>query len=198
MRRRAFDTILTTGGLVVTAVLLIAGGLLMWGSNFASGNVHDQLAEQQIVFPAKGSPALAPADVGPYLNKYAGQKLTTGQQAKAYADHFIKVHAREVAGGKTYAQVSTAAQADPTNTQLQQQTQTLFRAETLRGLLLSAYAFGKIGQIAKVAAVASFVLSGVMLVLALLGFAHLRRVSPAAEVFGGEPSPAQERVAVMA
>src|SRR5271165_5988641 len=135
MRRKVFDTLLTTGGLVVTAVLLVAGGLLMWGHNFANSNVHQQLAEQQIVFPAKGSPALAPAAIGPYLNKYAGQQLLSGPQAKAYADHFIAVHLSEVAGGKTYSQVSTAALANPNDATLKGQEATLFQGTTLRGLL---------------------------------------------------------------
>ena len=59
MRRKVFDTLLTTGGLVVTAVLVLAGVLLMWGHNFANDNVHSQLAQQQIFVPAAGSPALA-------------------------------------------------------------------------------------------------------------------------------------------
>ncbi len=182
MRRKVFDTLLTTGGLVVTVVLLIAGGLLMWGHNFANSNVHDQLAQQQIFFPAKGSPALAPADIGPYLNKYAGEQLLTGQQAKAYADHFIAVHLSEIAAGKTYAQVSTAAQANPTDTALKAQQTTLFQGTTLRGLLLEGYAFWEMGQIALIASICSFVLAAVMLALALLGFWHLRKVPETAEV----------------
>src|SRR6266540_3107392 len=55
---------------------------------------------------------------------------------------------------------------------------TLFRGETLRGLLLNAYAFWKVGQIALVASIASFALAGVMLLLTVLGFWHLRRVGP--------------------
>jgi hypothetical protein len=182
MRRKVFDTLLTTGGLVVTLVLLIAGGLLMWGHNFANNNVHDQLAQQQIFFPAKGSPALAPAAIGPYLNRYAGQQLLTGDQAKAYADHFIAVHLSEVAAGKTYAQVSTAAQADPTNATLKAQAATLFQGSTLRGLLLEAYAFSVVGSLALVASICSFVLAGVMLLLALAGFWHLRKVDETDEV----------------
>jgi hypothetical protein len=188
MRRKVFDTLLTTGGLVVTAVLLIAGVLLMWGHNFANSNVRDQLAQQQIFFPASGSPALAPPQIGPYLNRYAGQQLLTGPQAKAYADHFIGVHLSEVAGGKTYAQVSTAAQADPTNTALKAQAATLFQGSTLRGLLLEAYAFSVIGSLALVAAVSSFALAGIMLALALLGFWHLRKVPETAEVLAGRHS----------
>ncbi len=182
MRRKVFDTILSAGGVVLTIVLLVAGGLLMWGYTFASNNVHHQLAQQKIYFPAKGSPALAPKEIGPYLNIYAGQQLLTGPQAQAYADHFINVHLSEVAGGQTYAQVSTQAQAQPNNATLKAQQQTLFQGETLRGLLLEAYGFWKIGQIALWAAIASFVLAGVMLLLSILGFLHLRRVSDSEEI----------------
>lgn len=185
MRRRTFDIILTAGGALLTAVLIIAGGLLMWGYSFANSNVHDQLAAQQIYFPKAGSDALKSPEVGPYLNQYAGQQLVNGKQAQAYADHFIAVHLTEVADGRTYAQVSSAALADPTNTELQGQANTLFKGEALRGLLLNAYAFWKVGQIALYAALASFVLGAVSLVLTALGFLHLRRVPETQEVFAG-------------
>jgi hypothetical protein len=183
MRRRTFDIIGSSIGAVVTAVLVIGGVLALWGYNFANTNVHDQLAAQQIFFPKAGSPALASPEIGPYLNQYAGQQLTTGAQAKAYADHFIAVHLSEVAGGKTYAQVSTLAQADPTNTQLQGQVNTLFKGEALRGMLLNAYAFWQLGQIALYTAIAAFAGAALMLLLTVLGFLHLRRAPAEAEVF---------------
>lgn len=64
---------------------------------------------QKIYFPPKGSPALAPPEIGRHLDQYAGQQLVNGAQAKAYADHFIAVHLNEAAGGKTYAQISSQA-----------------------------------------------------------------------------------------
>ena len=182
MRRRTFDYLVTAIGFGLTLVLLVAGGLAMWGYSFANSNVHDQLAAQQIYFPKLGSDALKSNEIGPYLNQYAGQQLVDGAQAKAYADHFIAVHLKEVAGGKTYSQVSTAAQADPTNTALAGQANTLFKGEALRSMLLQAYAFWKIGQIALYAGIASFILAGLMLVLSVLGLLHLRRVDPAAEI----------------
>jgi hypothetical protein len=182
MRRRTFDTLVSSVGVMLTLVLLVAGGLLMWGYSFANSNVHDQLAAQQIYFPAQGSAALKPAAIGPYLDQYAGQQLVTGAQAKAYADHFIAVHLSEVADGKTYAQVSALAQADPTNTTLQGQVNTLFKGETLRGMLLNAYAFWKLGQLALYGAIVSFVLAAVMLALSALGIRHLRRVPADAEL----------------
>ena len=185
MRRKALDTLLTAGGLVVAIVLVVAGSLLMWGHNFANSNVHSQLAQQQITFPALGSKSLASPEIGPFLNQYAGQQLTTGPQAKAYADHFIAVHLSEMPYGGVYSKVSAAAQAAPAGsaqaTQLKATQTTVFQGTTLRGLLLEAYAFWEMGQIALIASIASFVLAGVMLILSGLGFWHLRRVSPAEE-----------------
>lgn len=195
MRRRTFDLILTGVGVVLTLVLLVAGALLTWGYHFANTEVHNQLAAQQIYFPEKGSDALADPQIGPYLNKYAGQQLTTGDQAKAYADHFIAVHLTKVAGGKTYAEVSTEAQADPNNAALQAQVNTLFKGETLRGMLLNAYAFGKIAQISLYAAVASFALGAVMLVLTFLGLLHLRRGAGEEQIFAAKEKSAEPAVA---
>ena len=195
MRRRTFDFLLSSTGAVLTVVLIAAGALLFWGYSFANGNVHDQLAAQKIFMPAKGSEALAPPEIGRYLNKYAGQQLTNGAQAEAYANHYIAVHLKETAGGKTYAEVSNLSRANPDNAELAGQVQTLFRGETLRGLLLNAYAFWKIGQIALFASIASFVLAAVMLILTVLGFWHLRRASPTEEVLAAAP-PAKQSVSV--
>jgi hypothetical protein len=195
MRRKTFDIILTSVGAVLTAVLIVGGVLLVWGYNFANSNVRDQLTAQQIYFPAAGSQALASPQIGPYLNQYAGQQLTTGAQAEAYADHFIAVHLSEVAGGKTYAQVSALAQADPTNATLQAQVNTLFKGETLRGMLLNAYAFWQLGQIALYSAIAAFTGAALMLILTVLGFLHLRRVPVEAEVFARQPKQATPALA---
>lgn len=182
MRRRTFDLLLSLGGLVLTIVLIVAGVLLMVGWRFAESNVHDRLAAQKIYFPPEGSEALASPEIGPYLNQYAGQQLVTGEQALAYADHFIGVHLSEVADGKTYSEVSTLARENPDDPELAGQVETLFRGTMLRGVLLDAYAFWKFGQIALLAGIIAFVLAGVMLILTILGFWHLRRVSPTDEL----------------
>ena len=75
----------------------------------------------------------------PYLEKYAGQPLTTGAQAEAYADHFISVHLSEMPYGGVYANVSNASRANPTNAALAKEVQTSFQGTTLRGLLLEGY-----------------------------------------------------------
>ena len=183
MDRRFIDKLVSSSGLIVALVLLGVGGLLVWGHVFIDNQVHSQLAAQKIFFPPKGSEATA----GPQfaaMRKYAGQQLVTGPQAETYANHFIAVHLSEVAGGKTYSQVSGAALADPTNTKLQTEKATLFQGTTLRGLLLNAYAFGTVGRIAGIAALVSFVGAGILLILSGLGFAHARRLSRAGEAAG--------------
>ena len=182
MRRRTFDALAATAGLVIAGLLLVAGGLLTWGHNFVTSEVHTQLAAQKIVFPPANSPAVAGPQFAP-MRQYGGQLMTTGAQAQVYADHFIAVHLSEIGGGQTYAQLSARALAQPKNTALAAQVQTMFRGETLRGLLLNAYAFWTIGQIMLWAAIAAFTGAGLLLLLALLGFIHLRRTAPEAEIF---------------
>jgi hypothetical protein len=184
MRRKAFDTLLTTAGLVVAAFLLVVGSLMTWGSSFINNQVTTQLSQQQIFFPERGQ-ATADPKIGPFLDKYSAQQLTTGEQAKAYADHYIAVHLEKSTGGKTYSQLSTAARANPTDTALAEQVQTAFRGETLRGLLLNAYAYGKMAQIATYGAWSAFAGAFVLLVLSGLGFRHLRRARSEEEVLVG-------------
>jgi hypothetical protein len=182
MRRKTFDALLTSAGLVLAIVLGAAGGMLLWAHSFVDNQVHDQLAAQQIYFPKAGSESLEDPAVKPYLSQYAGQQLVNGAQAEAYANHYIKVHITEMAGGKTYAQLSEESRANPNDEKLAGQVQTAFRGETLRGLLLNAYAFWKMGQIALIAAIAAFASAGLLLILSILGYAHLRTVPVSAEV----------------
>jgi hypothetical protein len=186
MRRRTFDLIVSGVGAVMVLVLLVAGGLLMWGYSFANSNVHNQLAQQQITFPSAAAFAAAKPgteitpEMLPYLQQYAGQELVTGQQAEAYADHFIAVHLQQIGGGKSYAQLSSEAMAlpkgSPAYTAAEAKVQTVFQGTTLRGLLLEAYAFWTFGQIAFWGGIASFVFAGIMAILVVLGFLHARRV----------------------
>ena len=180
MRRKTFDALLSTGGLVIAAVLLIAGFLLTWGSNFAADNVSTQLSQQNITMPAAA--ALETQAQKDALLQYAGQQMTTGDQAKAFADHYILVHMNAASNGRTYNAVSGEylkmvkdPNADKAQVaQLGDLRQTLFMGNTLRGLLLNAYAFGTMGTIALYGAIASFVGAAVFLVLGLLGLRHAK------------------------
>ena len=181
MKRRTFDILVAMGGLFLAVTLIVSGALLTWAHDFVGNEVHTQLAAQQIFFPPAGSPATK-APVFAAMRQYAGQQLTTGAQAETYADHFIANHLIEIGGGKTYAQVSALAQAAPTNTKLAATAATLFKGETLRGLLLNAYAFATMGTIAGIAAIAAFIAAAVMLILGALGLMHARRTAPDTEV----------------
>ena len=153
---------------VIVLVLAVGGGLLAWGGSFASDMVHDQLADQRITFPEKGSPGFDAATY-PGLQQYAGQAVDNGPKAKAYANEYIKVHLQATAGGKTYSEVSSLSRANPTDTKLAAQVQTLFRGETLRGLLLYAWGWSVVGSIALLTAWAAFAGAAVVLMALIYG-----------------------------
>ena len=187
MKRRTFDILMAAGGLFLAVTLIFAGVMLTWAHTFIGNEVHTQLASQQIFFPAANSKAVAAPEFAA-MRQYGGQQLTTGAQAEVYADHFIANHLKEIGGGKTYAQLSAEAQLQPKNTVLAGEVATVFKGETLRGLLLNAYAFGTMGTIAGIAAIAAFIAGAVMLVLSGLGLVHARRTSPATEILSGHPA----------
>jgi hypothetical protein len=192
MRRKTFDALAVVAGLVLAVTLAVAGGLMLWGHNFVDSQVHTQLAAQKIVFPAAGSASikeLPPADAAA-VSTYAGQQLVNGQQAEVFANHYIAVHLKAIGGGKTYSQLSgqylvltPAQQASPKGVALNGQVQTMFRGETLRGLLLNAYAFGEMSFILFIASIVAFAGAALLLILSALGVAHLRRTPAEAELF---------------
>jgi hypothetical protein len=168
-------------GTVLFFVLSIGGVLLLWGANFANDMVQSQLSEQKISFPPKGSPALDPAEF-PGLQKYAGQVVDNGPKAKAYADQFIKKHLEGVANGQTYSQVSGKALQNPKDAQLQAQVQTLFRGETLRGLLLNVWGWATLGAIAFWVGIGSLLGAVAVFAALLIGYLlHRHAMKRAAE-----------------
>ena len=193
LKRRTIDSVLISFGGVLTVALVVAGGLLTWGSNFAADYVDDELSSQNITFP----PAAALQEEGRTdLLKYAEEPVNTGPEAEAYAS-FINGHLEEIAGGATYAELGTPersanaaveeavssgaseaeiARLEGEAAEITGQRNTLFKGETLRGLLLTAFAWSTVGQIAGYAAIAAFVAAGVMLVLVLLGLRHHHKV----------------------
>jgi hypothetical protein len=182
MRRRTLDALASVAGLVLAAVLVLAGGLALWGHNFVDSQVSSQLAAQKIVFPTKTNPefkALPPADAAA-MGQYAGQQMTTGAQAKVYADNFIAFHLSKMGG--TYSQLSAASLAQPNNAKLAALVNTVFKGTTLRGMLLNAYAFWQMGVIALWASIVSFIGAGLLIILSVLGFVHGRSAGPDTEI----------------
>jgi hypothetical protein len=191
MKRRTLDVLFSTGGLVLAGLLLIAGFVLIGNANFAKNYVTTQLSEQNITF----KPAAALTDEerqAACLVQYAGQKMTTGKQAECYANQFIGLHVKSIAGGQTYADLGTpqadlrtklaaAQQAnDPAQVaDLQKQLdtvttqrETLFKGETLRGLLLTSYGFSVFGEKAEQAAIVAYLAALLLALLGIAGFVH--------------------------
>jgi hypothetical protein len=189
MKRRTLDILFSTGGLVLAGLLLVAGVVLTSNANFANDYVTTQLSAQNITFKQASALTDEEKQVG-CLTTYAGQKLTTGKQAECYAN-YIGVHLKGIAGGKTYAELGApqtalreqVAQARQTNapnltdleTQLADisgQRDTVFKGETLRGLLLTSYGFSEFGTKAAQAATVTYVAAALLALLAILGFIH--------------------------
>lgn len=200
MKRRTLDILVSTGGILLAGLLLIAGLVLTSNANFANDYVETQLSEQNISFPPLA--ALSPEEKQEAcVVEYAGQKLTTGKQAECYANNFIGLHLKGIADGKTYAdlgkpqsalreQVAAAEKAnDPKLADLQAQLaeitgkrDSLFKGETLRGLLLTTYGFSEFGRKAGQAALVAYLAAALMLLLSIAGFSHAYR-TPRSETF---------------
>ena len=179
--RTLVDRLISWTGLVMALVLLAAGGLLAYASSYVDGQVEEQLSMQDITMPEKD--ALQTDAQHEALDEFAGQKMTDGDQAKAFADHYILEHMNAASENRTYEEVSGEfiamsqdPDADPAEVeQLGQLRQTLFMGNTLRGLLLNAYAFDTMGEIAMYASIAAFIGAALLLVLSLLGLRHAKR-----------------------
>ena len=194
MKRSALDRLVSWIGLTLAVVLLAAGALLAVASTFVTGQVTSQLSAQKVTMPTKEAyGSLDPADQAA-LEPYAGQPMTTGAQAEAFANHYIAAHLKAIGGGKTYEEISgeyIQMSKDPNANaeemaKLGQTRQTMFMGETLRSILLTAYAFSTMALIMGIAAIAAFVGSVVLFVLAILGFRHAKTATGDALV--NEPS----------
>ena len=185
--RSAFDKLISATGLALACVLLIAGGLLTWANMFIGDQVHEQLVMQDITMPEGDALKDLPDADKKALEEFSGSRLDTGDEARAFADHYILVHMNASSDNRTYEEVSgefiqlsDEDKASPDGQALGQLRQTLFMGDTLRGLLLYGYAFATMGTIAGIAAILSFVGAAVMMALGLLGLRHARRLESSA------------------
>jgi len=190
MKRRTLDIMFSVGGLALAGLLVVMGLVLTSNANFAKSYTRDQLAAQKITFKAE-SALTAEEKEAPCLTKYAGQLLTTGAQAECYANNFIGLHVKTSGGGKTYSelgdvqtgirnQIKTATAANDPNlatlqkqlTDVTAQRETVFKGETLKGLLLTSYGFSVFGVKGGQAANVAYLVGGLMLLLSLAGLFH--------------------------
>ena len=192
MKRRTLDVVFSVGGVLLAGLLLILGLVLQNQADFAKSYVKHQLTEQKIVFTPvdKLSDEEKQADC---LVANAARPLTSGKQAECYANKYIGLHVTEVNDGKTYSETSGASRAlqaqaeaaattnpdDPATIALESQAKeasgkvdTLFRGETLRGLLLTSYGFSIFGDRAQQAALVAFAAALVLLLASIAGFIH--------------------------
>jgi hypothetical protein len=208
MQRRVFDRLVSGTGALLVVVLLVAGGLLTWGSSFASSNVHNQLAQQQIFFPAQseinavkaqyakgGQKAVTDPEfpnaklMVPALEPYAGKQLLTGTEAQVYANDFIAQHLYAMPLHGIYSKISAAARSAKPGSKAAAEFGALvpvvFEGTTLRGLLLEAYGFGVIAVVMMWGAIAAYAGALVLLILTLLGLRHAAQASPQERVLEG-------------
>lgn len=200
MKRRTLDFLFSFGGVAIAVLLVVLGLVMMANANFAKDYVKNQLMQQRITF--------TPADKLDATEKKAdclvsngGKPLASGKQAECYANRYIAYHLSEINGGKTYAETSTEARVarakatqaksdndasaailDKQATVLDGKVQTLFRGETLRGLLLTSYGFSVFGEKADQAATVSFLAALVLLIASAAGFVHAFQTPPGKEI----------------
>ncbi len=193
MRRRTLDLFFVVGGFALAVLLLVLGLVLQSNANFANDYVKEQLSTQRITFTPAANLAPEEKQAGCLVTN-AGQPLTSGPEAECYANEYIALHLTEVNDGKTYSETSGAARAAKTAATaakekgapdaatldeqaqvLDGKVQTLFRGETLRGLLLTSYGFSEFGRKAGQAALVAFLVAGVLMLASIAGIVHLTR-----------------------
>ncbi len=190
-RRRRFQ--LSLAGLGVAGVLALLGTAMMSNANFSDRYVTEQLAKQRITF--KDFDALTDQERrSPCVVRNAGKALTTSKQAECFANEYIAGHIQIIGRGHTYAeledvraglnaQIAAAhASGDESLPKLQKdladltgQREALFKAEMLRGALLSSFGFGTLGEKVGEAATVAYSAAGGIAFLSLGGLAYASR-----------------------
>ncbi len=190
MKRRTLDIIFSSGAIAVAILLVLLGFVFKGNADFADSYVGDQLSEQKINFTA--AEFLSDEEKqSTCLVNYAGTPLDSGKKAECYANDYIGGHLKNIGGGETYASlgpIQSAAKTAYTDAvtagasnvdtlkadydKVTGQRETMFKGETLRGLLLTSYGFSIFGEKAALAALLAFIGAAIMALAGLAGFAH--------------------------
>jgi hypothetical protein len=159
---RALSMVFGVIALAVGIFALVAG---LYAHSYVSG----QLGQEKITMPAEASYKTLPQASQDALKPYAGQAMTTGDEAQAFANHYIWEHMSAACTDTTQKAAYTALRS------------TLFQGDTLRTALLTAYAFWLIGTIVLWIGVIALVVGVALLVLAFTIFKD-KGVAPVAPV----------------
>ena len=182
--RRFIDLMISWSGAVIALLLILLGAAAIFGGSFALSNVRDRLAPQNITFPP--AEAMSPQEKAE-LGMFAGAKVDTGAEAEAFS-RYIGGHLAEVNEGASYSETSSESRAyaaevgeNPTAaesvklTELSGKVDTLFKGETLRGMLLNAYGWWTVGLITMWSGIGAALAGLLLAVFVALGFRHARR-----------------------
>ena len=186
MNRKAWDQIVSASAAVIAVAMIVLGGFAIYGGNFGRDNVQSRLTPEKVTFAPLD--AMSPEEQQT-LGAYAGQQVTTGPQAEAFA-RYIAGHLAEVNDGKTYAETSGAARAEGLDPKvaadLSAKADTLFKGETLRSIMLNAYGWWTVATIALYVGYAMVAFGILLGVLAILGFRHAKRTEVTVNIVGAD------------
>ena len=190
MKRKTLDIGTSTGGILLAGLIGVLGFVFQANADFATNYVRDQLSDQKISFPATEFLTEEEAAI-PCLVEFAGTALDSGKKSECYANEFIGGHLRDIGGGETYASLGTPQRElqakvadaktanDPNLATLEADLaivsglrETMFKGETLRGLLLTTYGFSVLGEKAELAALLAFFAAAILILASIAGFAH--------------------------
>jgi hypothetical protein len=203
MKRRTLDLAFSVGGLLFGGLILVLGLVLQNQANFAENYVKDQLGQQQIEFTAVDY-LHGEQDDAPCLVEFAGTQLDSGKKSECYANEYIAYHLATGATeagyeGTTYATIGAVqrglggeiqaakdagkdtTELDASLTSVNALRETMFKGETLRGLLLTTYGFSIFGERAALAATICFIAAALLVILSLAGLIHFK-MTPADKV----------------
>ena len=182
MDRTTWDKIVSASAAVIAVAMIVLGGFAIYGGNFGRDNVQSRLEPEKVTFAPLD--AMSPEEQAT-IGEFAGQQVTTGPQAEAFA-RYIAGHLVGVNDGKTYAETSAAARAEGLDpdvaAELAGKADILFKGETLRSIMLNAYGWWTVATIALYVGYAMIVLGILLGVLSILGFWHAKRTKTDAPV----------------
>jgi len=184
------------GGFIAGIVLVVFGAVAIFMGATGFTTTRDSIKQEGITFGPKSDPAVAK-----YASQWAGQQVTNGDQARAFAK-IMRMHTLEATGGLTYSQMGRYQSAAKPNDQAGTNDQKAAAkdatgqpiANAARNIWVTETALTTALNVSYMAERLSVfgVVVGVALLLAGIGFLIL-----AFAVFGREPQEKKVQVATL-